>query len=210
MLFSKAAILNGTVSLCVCTQEQLEERRAEIHKRIQERLKDLEELKQAVESLKSSACREREESHLIFTQLIRSIQQKQAEVTALITAKEKAAVSQAEERMEQVEQEITELKRRDAEMEQLSKTEDHIHFLQNCQSLCAPPESGYLPSVTVNTDVTFEAVRKAVSELKGKLEDIWKREFERITEKVNEVCLWEPKNRAELLQCKSVFTGAFH
>ncbi|MGH0137651.1 UNVERIFIED_CONTAM: hypothetical protein FKN15_063747 [Acipenser sinensis] len=164
-------------------QEQLGERQAEIHKRIQERLKELEELKQAVESLKSSARRETEESQQIFTQLIRSIQQEQAEVTSLIAAKEKAAVSQAEERMEQVEQEITELKRRDAEMEQLSKTEDHIHFLQNCQSLCAPPESGYLPSVTVNTDVTFEAVRKAVSELKGKLEDIWKREFERITEK---------------------------
>ncbi|MGH0147690.1 UNVERIFIED_CONTAM: hypothetical protein FKN15_011338 [Acipenser sinensis] len=163
-------------------QEQLGERQAEIQKRIQERLKELEELKQAVESLKSSARRETEESQQIFTQLIRSIQQKQAEVTALIAAKEKAAVSQAEERMEQVEQEITELKRRDAEMEQLSKTEDHIHFLQNCWSLCAPPESGYLPSVTVNTDVTFEAVRKAVSELKGQLEGICKREFVRITE----------------------------
>ncbi|MGH0126481.1 UNVERIFIED_CONTAM: hypothetical protein FKN15_028328 [Acipenser sinensis] len=136
-------------------QEQLGERRAEIQKRIQERLKELEELKQAVESLKNIEK----------------------------TAKEKAVVSQADELMDQLEQEITELKRRDAEMEQLSKTEDHIHFLQNCQSLCAPPESGLLPSVTVNTDVACEAVRKAVSELKGKLEDIWKREFERITEK---------------------------
>ncbi|XP_058874151.1 tripartite motif-containing protein 16-like [Acipenser ruthenus] len=179
-------------------QEQLGERQAEIHKRIQERLKELEELKQAVESLKSSARRETEESQQIFTQLIRSIQQKQAEVTALIAEKEKAAVSQAEERMEQLVQEITELKRRDAEMEQLSKTEDHIHFLKNYQSLC---ESSYLPSVTVNTDVTFEAVRKAVSELKGKLEDIWKIEFVSITKTVNRVsCLREPKNRAEFLK----------
>ncbi|XP_034775167.2 tripartite motif-containing protein 16-like isoform X1 [Acipenser ruthenus] len=179
-------------------QEQLGERRAEIHKRIQERLKELEELKQAVESLKNIEK----------------------------TAKEKAVVSQADELMDQLEQEITELKRRDAEMEQLSKTEDHIHFLQNCWSFCAPPESGLLPSVTVNTDVAFEAVRKAVSELKGQLEGICKKEFVSITQTVNKVSCQrapqsknrkfvridkvvnkasylqvpEPKNRAEFLQ----------
>ena len=48
----------------------------------------------------------------------------------LIRAQEKAEVSRAEGLLKRLEQEIAELKRRDAELEQLSHTEDHIHFLK--------------------------------------------------------------------------------
>ncbi|MGH0175330.1 UNVERIFIED_CONTAM: hypothetical protein FKN15_070016 [Acipenser sinensis] len=103
------------------------------------------------------------------------------EVIELIGAKEKAAVNQAEGRMKKMEQEIAELRRRNAELKQLSETEDHIHFLQNFQSLCAPPEAGDLPSFTVNTDISFGVVRKAVSELKDHIEDFYNGELVKIT-----------------------------
>ena len=48
----------------------------------------------------------------------------------LIRAQQGAAVSQAEGLLERLEQEIAELRRRDAELEKLSHTEDNIHFLQ--------------------------------------------------------------------------------
>ena len=48
----------------------------------------------------------------------------------LIRDQEKAEVSRAEDLLKRLEQEIAELKRRDAELEQLSLTEDHIHFLK--------------------------------------------------------------------------------
>ncbi|MGH0149297.1 UNVERIFIED_CONTAM: hypothetical protein FKN15_044330 [Acipenser sinensis] len=120
-------------------------------------------------------------SDKIFTELIRSIEKIHTEVIELIGANEKAAVNQAEGRMKKLEQEIAELRRRNAELKQLSETEDHIHFLQNFQSLCAPPEAGDLPSVTVNTDISFGAVRKAVSELKDHIEDFCKGELVKIT-----------------------------
>ncbi|XP_058872503.1 tripartite motif-containing protein 16-like protein [Acipenser ruthenus] len=184
-------------------QKQLGETQTEIQQRIQERLKEIEELKKAVESLKRSACIEIKESEKIFTELIRSIEKIHTEVIELIGANEKAAVNQAEGRMKKLEQEIAELRRRNAELKQLSETEDHIHFLQNFQSLCAPPEAGDLPSVTVNTDISFGAVRKAVSELKDHIEDFCKREL--ITKTVNEVAVYslqapEPRNRAEFLK----------
>ncbi|XP_058872360.1 tripartite motif-containing protein 16-like [Acipenser ruthenus] len=186
-------------------QVRLEETQTEIQQRIQERLKDVEELKQAVGSLKRSACIEIKESEKIFTELIRYIEKIHTEVIELIGANEKAAVNQAEGRMKKLEQEIAELRRRNAELKQLSETEDHIHFLQNFQSLCAPPEAGDLPSVTVNTDISFEAVRKAVSELKDHIEDFCKGELVKITTTVNEVAVYslqapEPRNRAEFLQ----------
>ncbi|XP_058872233.1 tripartite motif-containing protein 16-like [Acipenser ruthenus] len=186
-------------------QKQLGETQTEIQQRIQERLKEIEELKQAVESLKRSACIEIKESEKIFTELIRSIEKIHTEVIELIGANEKAAVNQAEGRMKKLEQEIAELRRRNAELKQLSETEDHIHFLQNFQSLCAPPEAGDLPSVTVNTDISFGAVRKAVSELKDHIEDFCKGELIKITTTVNEVAVYslqapEPRNRAEFLK----------
>ncbi|MGH0118752.1 UNVERIFIED_CONTAM: hypothetical protein FKN15_005738 [Acipenser sinensis] len=70
------------------------------------------------------------ESEKIFTELIRSIEKIHTEVIELIGANEKAAVNQAEGRMKKLEQEISELRRRNAELKQLSETEDHIHFLQ--------------------------------------------------------------------------------
>ncbi|XP_041093756.1 tripartite motif-containing protein 16-like protein [Polyodon spathula] len=186
-------------------QKQLGETQTEIQQRIQERLKEVKELKQAVESLKRSACIEIKESEKIFTELIRSIEKIHTEVIELIGANEKAAVNQAEGRMKKLEHEIAELRRRNAELKQLSETEDHIHFLQNSQSLCAPPEAGDLPSVTVNTDISFGAVRKAVSELKDHIEDFCKGGLVKISTTVNEVAVYslqapEPRNRAEFLK----------
>ena len=67
-----------------------------------------------------------EDSDRIFTELIHSIERRRSELKELI----RDQVSQADGLLEHLEQEITELRRRNAELEQLSHTEDHIHFLQ--------------------------------------------------------------------------------
>lgn len=71
-----------------------------------------------------------EESERIFSKLIRSIEKQNSEVKELIRVQGKAAVSQAEEELEKIQKEMAELKRTGAELEKLSHTEDHIHFLQ--------------------------------------------------------------------------------
>ncbi|XP_036389122.1 tripartite motif-containing protein 16-like [Megalops cyprinoides] len=168
--------------------------------RIQEREKELQDLRKAVESLTRSAQAAVEDSERIFTELIRSIERRRSEVKQLIRDQEKAAVSRAERLLEQLEQEIAELRRRDAEMEQLSHTEDHIHFLQSRQSICAPPGHRHLPSITVNPDFALEAVRKSVSELKERVEDVCKGELDKISKTVKEVRILEPRTREEFLQ----------
>ncbi|KAJ8280045.1 hypothetical protein COCON_G00071110 [Conger conger] len=116
--------------------------------------------------------------------MIRSIERSCSGLKELIRDQEKAEVSRAEGLLEPLEQEIAELRRRDAELEQLSHTEDHIHFLQSCQSLCAPPGPGDLPSITVSPHVSFEPVRKSVSELKERMEDVFKAELVKVSGKV--------------------------
>ncbi|XP_035271017.1 tripartite motif-containing protein 16-like isoform X1 [Anguilla anguilla] len=180
-------------------QKQLGATQSKLQQRIQEREKELQDLRQAVQSLKRSAQAAVEDSERIFTDLIRSIERRRSEVKELIRDQEKAEVSRAEGLLERLEQEIAELRRRDAELEQFSHTEDHIQFLQSCQSLCAPPGPGDLPSITVSPHVSFEALRKSVSELKERLEDVCQVELAKISITVEEVHN-EPRTREDFLQ----------
>ncbi|KAL7875499.1 hypothetical protein AOLI_G00104620 [Acnodon oligacanthus] len=58
---------------------------------------------------------------------------------------------------------ITELKRRDTELEQLSHTEDHLHLLQVYPSLCSPPLTKNWTEVRINTHLRVETLRRALS-----------------------------------------------
>ncbi|XP_026139216.1 E3 ubiquitin/ISG15 ligase TRIM25-like [Carassius auratus] len=111
-------------------QNQLKETQKTLQQRIQQREKDLQQLRETVESHKRSAQTAVEDSEKIFTELIRSGMRGHSELIRLIRDQEKTAVSRAEERLERLEQEINDLRRRDAELEQLSHTQDHIQFLQ--------------------------------------------------------------------------------
>ncbi|XP_076125673.1 E3 ubiquitin/ISG15 ligase TRIM25-like isoform X2 [Alosa pseudoharengus] len=159
-------------------QKEMEETKRKLHQRLQEREKELPELRKAVETLKSSAQTAVEDSERIFTEMIRSIERRRSEVTELIRAQEKAEVSQAEGLLKQLEQEIAELRRRDAELEQLSHTDDHIHFLKSVNPQSQSEDSF---STSVSQSWSFEAVKKSVSTLKGQLEDFFKQEVMKIS-----------------------------
>ncbi|XDV27883.1 hypothetical protein PO909_031334 [Leuciscus waleckii] len=184
-------------------QRQLEKTQRKFQQRIEERQKELEELREAVESHKRSAQAAVEDSERIFTELIRSIERSRSEVTQLIRDQEKTAVSRAEERLERLEQEIEDLRRRDTELEQLSHTEHHIHFLQSFQSLSVPPGSTDSPSITVSSRLSFDDVGKSVSHLREKLEHFCREEIEKISGRVrniNIILTPEPKTHEEFLQ----------
>uniref|UniRef100_A0A674B4B7 Tripartite motif-containing protein 16-like n=1 Tax=Salmo trutta TaxID=8032 RepID=A0A674B4B7_SALTR len=184
-------------------QRQLGMSQQKVQQRFQEREKELKNLQKAVKSLKRSAQAAVEDSDQIFTELICSIERRSSEVKELIRAQEKAQVSQAEGLLEQLKQEIAELRKRSTELEQLSHTEDHIHFLQSYQSLSSISVSSDLPSIVVRPLQYFGDVSKTVSELREKLEDFLKGEWTKISTTVNIVDVVlppEPKTREQLLQ----------
>ncbi|XP_041738422.1 tripartite motif-containing protein 16 isoform X1 [Coregonus clupeaformis] len=203
-------------------QKQIGTSQQKVNQRVQEREKELKELQQAVESLSRSAQAAVEESERIFTELIDSIERRRSEMKELIVAQENSALSQAEALMERLEQEIAELKRREIELEKLTHTEDHIHFLEvaslsdhpsviakgthysgSYQSLASPSVFSDLPTIDVCPLQYFEDVSEAVSNLREKLEGILKREWCRISTRVNLVDVLhppKPKTRADFLQ----------
>ncbi|XP_038841921.1 tripartite motif-containing protein 16-like [Salvelinus namaycush] len=184
-------------------QRQLGMSQKKVQQRFQQREKELKNLQKAVKSFKRSAQAAVEDSDQIFTELIRSIERRSSEVKELIRAQEKAQVSQAEGLLEQLKQEIAELRKRSTELKQLSHTEDHINFLQSYQSLSSISVSSDLPSIVVRPLQYFGDVSKTVSELREKLEDFLKGEWTKISTTVNLVDVVlppEPKTREQLLR----------
>uniref|UniRef100_A0A8C2D2W7 Tripartite motif-containing protein 16-like n=1 Tax=Cyprinus carpio TaxID=7962 RepID=A0A8C2D2W7_CYPCA len=182
------------------TEKQLKETQKTLQQRIQQREKDLQQLRETVESQKRSAQTAVEDSERIFTELIRSIKRSRSELIRLIRDQEKTAVSQAEERLERLEQEINDLRRRDAELEQLSHTQHHIQFLQSFQSLSAPPESTDRNDDLFSSLFSSDALRESVHQLRDKLEDFCKEELKKISDrgKVLQIHLLSETNSRQL------------
>ncbi|KAK3522429.1 hypothetical protein QTP86_010639 [Hemibagrus guttatus] len=161
---------------------ELKEEQMKFQQRIQEKQKKVQELKQTVNTIKLSAQIAVDDGERIFTELISSMEKKRLEVTELIRAQEKTELSRAERLLEQLEQEIADLQRRVNEMEQLSQTHDHIQFLQSFQSLRVSSGRDDSSSITVNKHLSFDGVRKSLSDLKKRLEEIFQEEFIKIPE----------------------------
>ncbi|XP_067313540.1 tripartite motif-containing protein 16-like [Pseudorasbora parva] len=180
-------------------QKQLKETQMKIRQKIQQRQKDLQQLRENVESHKRSAQAAVEDSERSFAELICSIERSCSEVTQLIRDQEKTAVSRAEGRLERLEQEINDLRRRDAELEQLSHTQHHIHFLQSSQSLSAPPETTDEPDDPFSSLSSFDEITKSVHQLRDSLEDFCKEEIKKISDRVTFTNI-NPKTRNDFLQ----------
>uniref|UniRef100_A0A8P4K1K1 Tripartite motif-containing protein 16 n=1 Tax=Dicentrarchus labrax TaxID=13489 RepID=A0A8P4K1K1_DICLA len=183
-------------------QRELEVSRQNVQQRIQDREKDVKELQQQVEAINRSADKAVEDSEKIFTQLICLMEKRSSDVKQQVRSQEETDVSRVKELQEKLEQEITELKKKDAEMKKLSHTEDHTQFLYNYPSLSALSES--TSSINIRPLRYFEDVTAAASELRDKLQDILREKWTNVSLTVTEVDVLlpqpEPKTRAELLK----------
>ncbi|XP_053179657.1 E3 ubiquitin/ISG15 ligase TRIM25-like [Scomber japonicus] len=180
--------------------------RQNIQQRIQDREKDVKLLQQEVEAVNRSANKAVEDSEKIFTELIRLLQKRSSDVKQQIRTQQETEVSRVKELQEKLQQEITELKRKDADLKQLSHTEDHNQFLHNYPSLSQLSEPTDSSSINIRPLRYFEDVTAAVTELRDKLQDILKEEWTNISLTITEVDVLlsdsqpEPKTRAGFLK----------
>ncbi|XP_053198105.1 tripartite motif-containing protein 16-like [Scomber japonicus] len=189
-------------------QRELEVSRLNIQQRIQDREKDVTLLQQEVEAVSRSADKAVEDSEKIFTQLIRLLQKRSSDVKQQIRSQQQTEVSGVKELQEKLQQEITELKRKDAELKQLSHTEDHNQFLHNYPSVSQLSEPTDSSSINIRPLRYFEDVTAAVSELRDLLQDILRDKWTDIPLLETEVDVLlsepepeaEPKTRAEFLK----------
>ncbi|XP_023119579.2 tripartite motif-containing protein 16-like [Amphiprion ocellaris] len=153
-------------------QKELEVSRLNIQQRIQDKEKDEKLLQQEVKAINVDAEKTVEDSEKMFAQMIHLIQKRGQDVEQQIRSQQETEVSRVKELQEKLKQEIRDLKRKDAELKQLSDTPDHTQFLHNYPSVSALSESKPSSSINIHPLKHFEEVTAAVKELRDKLQDI--------------------------------------
>uniref|UniRef100_A0A672RW63 E3 ubiquitin-protein ligase TRIM39-like n=1 Tax=Sinocyclocheilus grahami TaxID=75366 RepID=A0A672RW63_SINGR len=146
-------------------RSQLIKTQTDVQQMIQDRMKKIEQIQHSVKLRKKNTEKEKADSVELFTSLICSIERCQSELLEVMEKKQKAAENQAGELIKELEQEITELERRNTELEQLSHTEDHLHLLQIYPSLCSPLDTKIWAGICINTCVSVETLRRALTQL---------------------------------------------
>ncbi|XP_053276162.1 tripartite motif-containing protein 16-like [Pleuronectes platessa] len=191
-------------------QRDLGLRRQTIQQRVQDTEKDVKLLQQEEKAVNGSADKAVEDSEEIFTELIRLLEKRSSDVKQQIRSQEQTEVSRVRELQERLEQEITELKRKDHELKQLSDTEDHNQFLHNYPSLSPLSESTHSSIIRNRPLRYFEDVTAAVSKVRGRLQDILSETETRILQIVSQVEVLlpqpEPETRADFLRYSQEIT----
>ncbi|XP_069564041.1 E3 ubiquitin-protein ligase TRIM39 isoform X2 [Brachyistius frenatus] len=150
---------------------QLKRTEIDVQQMIQDRVKKVEEVKHSLELNKASAQREIEESMQVFSELVRSIQRTQAELVLVIEEKQRQTERRAEGLVAELQQEITELQRRNTDLENVART-DHIHFLKSFPALITPPAVKDWSETSVPTDTCVGMIRRSVSKVEAALSDV--------------------------------------
>ncbi|XP_032366020.1 E3 ubiquitin-protein ligase TRIM21 isoform X2 [Etheostoma spectabile] len=144
---------------------------AEIQQMIQKRRLKIQEIKQSVDLSEEAADREIAEGVQVFTSLKESAERGLNELINTIKEKQKTTEKQAEAFITELEQEISELMKRSTEVEQMLRSEDHLHLLQRVQSLNIqqPPPTKNWTEVSVRPSSYEGTVVKAVVQLEETL-----------------------------------------
>ncbi|XP_047445353.1 uncharacterized protein LOC125010635 [Mugil cephalus] len=185
-------------------QREVEVRRQNIQQMIQDKEKDVKLLQQELKAIAHSADKTVKDSREMFTELIHLLQKRSSDVEQQVRSQQETEESRVKEVQEKLEQEITELKREDTELKQLSDTEDHNQFLHNYPSPSSLSQSTHSSSINICPLRNFDDVKTAVTELRKKLEDILREKRPNISVSVTEVDVLlpqpEPKTRDEFLK----------
>uniref|UniRef100_A0A3P9DT14 Uncharacterized protein n=1 Tax=Maylandia zebra TaxID=106582 RepID=A0A3P9DT14_9CICH len=162
--------VNTFISEVVAQFRREAQQKAEIQQMIQKRRLKIQEITESVKMSKDAADRQKAEGVQVFTALKESVERRLKKFIKEIEDKQEATEKQAEGLIKDLEQEISELMERSSEVEQLSRSEDHLHLLQSFSSLKAPPSKDWT-EVRVHPPSYEGTVVRAVAQLD---ETVWK------------------------------------
>ncbi|XP_034559689.1 tripartite motif-containing protein 16-like [Notolabrus celidotus] len=184
-------------------QKELKTSSRNIQRRIRYRENDAKRLQREVDATNGSADKAVEHIEKRFNHLIRVMEKRRSELKEQVRSQQETEVSRFKELQEKVEQEITELKGKDAELQKLSLTEDHNQFLLDYPSLSTLSESTQSPS-SDNSDASplkhFEDVTAAVTEVSYKILNVLREKWTATDVDVSLSSKPEPTTRSQFLK----------
>ncbi|CAL8406919.1 unnamed protein product [Arctogadus glacialis] len=142
---------------------------AEVQPMVQERQKNIQEIKDTVKRSKVDADREIADGLQVITALMRCIEKCQDDLNQMVKERLKSTEKQAEDLIKELEQEIEDLTNRSSEVKQLSHTKDHLHFLQGYKSLKNSPPTRDWTTVEVCPPSYVGTLRRSLDQLEETL-----------------------------------------
>lgn len=153
-----------------------EEYKAMIEQMIQVKHLKVEMIKRSVVYNRDGADREIGDGMQVFNALKESVEKQQAELVDSIKEKQRKMEMEAKDLIKCIKQEICELKMRSCEVEQLSKSNDHLHLFQGFLSLKAAKPSNDLAVVSVRPASYEGSVARAVKQLEESISEQLKKQ----------------------------------
>ncbi|XP_035003462.2 zinc finger protein RFP-like [Hippoglossus stenolepis] len=148
-----------------------DEAQANIQKLIQTRIEKIAEVEELLDVSLVDSEKEEKDAVQVFTEMIQSIQASQAELVEAIEQRHSAIKQKGQEFLKELRREVTELKSRSSQLEHLSQSEDHYHFLQSFPTLSKPPHKS-CPDTDLCPDLSFQATRGDLTRLKQRVDEI--------------------------------------
>ncbi|XP_073667929.1 E3 ubiquitin-protein ligase TRIM39-like [Paramisgurnus dabryanus] len=146
---------------------QLMKTQTDIQQMIQKRIKGIQDIKHSAELRKKSREQEKAESVELFKDMIRSIERCQTELLETMEEEEK----QDEDLINNLEQEIAVLKRRDSELEEMTHSEDHLHLIQSWSSYIRTSDIMNKSDISTKTHVGVKTLKRARAQLQETLSE---------------------------------------
>ncbi|XP_014868263.1 tripartite motif-containing protein 47-like isoform X1 [Poecilia latipinna] len=181
-----------------------------VQRSLQNRENELRELGKALEDFKVCSRTAVDNVDKTINMLISSIQMRRILAKQMMDMREKLAIAEAEKLQLQLQEEITKLRKRNGDLQKLSLSSDHIHFIQTFPALSTSCESPDLPpGAVVRPRESMAAASRFLDDLKDKvdgiLEDSWSN-FSATVSAVNVVLPPVPKTREQFLLYGCVLT----
>ncbi|XP_060934088.1 E3 ubiquitin-protein ligase TRIM39-like [Limanda limanda] len=148
-----------------------DEAQANMQKLIQTRIEKIAEVEKLLDVSQVESEKEEQAAVQVFTELIQSIQASQAELVEAIQQRHRGIKQKGEEVLKELRREVTELRSRSSQLEHLSQSQDHYHFLQSFSTLTTPPHES-CPDTDLGPDLSVQATRGHLTRLKQRVDEI--------------------------------------
>lgn len=164
----------------------------ELKDQIYEREKKVQEIQSTLLDIKAAAERETEEAVSAFLNLIANVERCQAEILEVIEMSRRAAEHRAQKLLKELEEELSELKKRSTSLTQLVLTDNYVQFLTTFPSVSDPPQTKDWSGTSVGSElpsgVILRNITQTIARFKDemcKLTEVWKGQRPEVEQQVS-------------------------
>ncbi|XP_045078761.1 E3 ubiquitin-protein ligase TRIM47-like, partial [Coregonus clupeaformis] len=137
----------------------------ELRDMITERERKVEEIRTSLKDIQACAEHETAGSMHVFSALVSSVERSQAELLEVIEMSQRAAQHRGQSLIRDLEQEISELRKRSASLTQLAQSDDYVLFFKTFPALSTPPQTRDWSDAVVTSDLSSGSVLLTVNQM---------------------------------------------